>query len=113
MNINEAARATRRWNSAYVYGYGKEQSRWVVCDGEKEITIDGGQHDAQATCDRLNLAAVLEALHEISGRAINAGAKALCEHDDVLGPTVAVAEIFEAMIDALLAELKETKSAEI
>lgn len=116
MSIDEAARATRRYE---VEEYGgpdawADLDRFAVfkCEApgytiaewrangfvSEHVTED----EAQAACDRLNLAAVLEALREPSMRMITVGWQR---------PSMAPAEQWRTMIDALLAEVKETTGA--
>ncbi|MBK8200640.1 MAG: hypothetical protein IPK75_20075 [Acidobacteria bacterium] len=70
MNIDEAAKATRRWLCGYEYRCGRDGivGGWFT---RRIVESDDGvrfpsREEAQAACDRLNLAAVLRAIREPS-----------------------------------------------
>lgn len=94
MTIDEAARATR--------AYFRSGKAVLTSDGTtvtKRITGD----EAQAACDRLNLIAVLEAIMEPIAFMRSAG--------DTAFENGYVEEVFTAMIDALITEVKEQQNA--
>lgn len=88
MNLTEAARATRKY--------------FVTDSGEIALTVDVIRRDraeAQSACDRLNLAAVLEAIREPSDSSL---AYVAPEEDAAKAHWI-------NMVDALIAEVKAQK----
>lgn len=106
MNIDEAARATRKYKMSFIYGCGKGPSGIAVCmEGEDDdyIKMFSGTAEAQTACDYLNLLAVLEAIREPSAEMNRAG------YDAFEDGYVAAAPRYTAMIDALIAEVNAQK----
>ena len=67
MNIDEAARATRKYWSAPHWEYQDVYfADHAGCDPENVGALYGSWAEAQAACDRLNLLAVLEAIRDTS-----------------------------------------------
>ena len=65
MNIDEAARATRKYWSAPHWEYQDVYfAHHAGCDPENVGALYGSWAEAQAACDRLNLLAVLEAIRD-------------------------------------------------
>ena len=95
MNVDEAARATRKY-----------KMEWMACDNGSVIEfVSSDSPDNQAACDRLNLIAVLEAIREPSEAMVWAPpSRANQSPEDSM-----YAGIYRAMIDALIAEVKEQK----
>ena len=109
MNIDEAARATRKFNTTTIYGCGKGPSGPAVClagddSGGGEFEIFPSVADAQAACDRENLLAVLEAIREPTQAMIDAapGGDLATLHGAVY--------VWRAMIGALIEEVKNGRS---
>ena len=100
MNLTEAARATRKY---YVMGDGRGNYR--VCDHNNLEEYDDlrftSDEEVYSFCDRLNLAAVLEAIREPTGQMNKAGYEAFEDG------YIAVTPRYKAMIDALIAEVKK------
>jgi hypothetical protein len=95
MSIDDAARATRRYVPFLTV------NGWVAHD--RPQWISSVPPEAQAACDRLNLAAVLRAIREPSEAMIRAGKTAGA--GNVWGNSAGLSgNIFSAMIDALIAE---------
>ena len=97
MNIDEAARATRKY-SVVPPILGNEYWR-VIQHSDPTYTevCFNSPYDAQAACDRMNLRAVLEAIREPSETMVNTG------YYSSLGQR----ETYQTMIDALVAEVRE------
>ena len=104
MNIDEATRATRKY-------------QWVCHDGEwfvEGTTVPESVgpfetlQEAACACDRLNLLAVLACIREESDAMCAAGAQ---NHKDAWGPDAPIFEhsVYRAMIGALIAEVKAQK----
>ena len=103
MNIDEAARATRKY-------------QWVCHDGEwfvEGTTVPESVgpfetlQEAACACDRLNMLAVLEAIREPNIEAHLAGSEILMQK--CFRPEVVSNLVFRAMIDALIAEVNAQK----
>ena len=102
MNIDEAARATRKYWSAPHWEYQDVYfADHAGGDPENVGALYGSCAEAQAACDRLNLLAVLEAIREPSAAMLCTGADA----DDGQTGIERVKHIYRAMIDALIAEV--------
>ena len=106
-DLAEAARATRKyfvsWHGlikAKVWGV-YPQDLFDPYSGELVAEIDhlSSEDEAQAACDRLNLIAVLEALREPSEGVVDSG--------DAVAAYGGVIEVWSAMIDAAIAEVRQ------
>lgn len=101
MNIDKAARATRKYWSAPHWEYQDVYfADHAGCDPENVGALYGSCAEAQAACDRLNLLAVLEAIREPSEVMVAEGEAAYVYHPK---------NIWSEMIYALIAEVKEQK----
>lgn len=101
MNIDEAAKATRKYEFAenWIYDHW-EYSVHLVENDYQRIAIYKYQDEAIAACDRLNLIETLKAIREPSEAMCSAAPK-----DDLKTAHGAV-YVWRAMIDALIAEVK-------
>ncbi len=95
MSIDKAALATRK----YVVGH---NGGWWIVDTMENISrlTSHDEADAQAACDRLNLAAVLRAIREPEQNIIDAAPRS--DLKTVHGAFY----VWRAMVDALIAEVK-------
>ncbi len=96
MNIDEAARATRKYWSAPHWEY--QDTYFAAHEGydpENVGELYGSCAEANAACDRMNLRAVLEAIREPSEAMVDTG------HYSSFGQR----ETYQAMIGALIAEV--------
>jgi ribonuclease HI len=100
MTIADAARATRKYFAARRAMPGGMGGFAVYDRTMKPAGIFRTEAEAQATCDRLNLLAVLDAMREPS-EAMFAAARHRCAfvYNDM------VADIWRAMIDAAIKEV--------
>lgn len=104
MTITAAAQATRK------YSYHADKDRaWRVYDPDVPLScvaVCSSHSDAQATCDRLNLLAVLEsdAIREPSAGMEDAGFEA------GLSANSETSDIWRAMINVLIAEVRNGNS---
>ena len=106
MNIDEAARATRKYWSAPHWEYQDVYfADHAGCDPENVGALYGSWAEAQAACDRLNLLTVLEAIREPNTVMLCAGVDA----DDGQTGIERIKHIYRAMIDALITEVKTQK----
>ena len=107
MNIDEAAKATRKYEFAenWIYDHW-EYSVHLVENDYQRIAIYKDQDEAIAACDRLNLIAALEAIREPS----EAMQKAAMDRDGFDTEGNLYIGIFRAMIDALIAEVRNEAS---
>lgn len=94
MNIDEAARATRKYWSAPHWKYQDVYfADHAGCDPENVGALYGSCAEAQAACDRLNLLAVLEAIREPS--------------EAMAYSSLGQREMYQAVIDALIDEVEK------
>ena len=109
MNIDEAARATRKYSVYHAPG----EHYWIVSSAPsvsqmRDFRIKAAlpsEREAQAACDRMNLLAVLEAIMEPNTAMLCAGVDA----DDGQTGIERIKHIHRAMIGALIAEVKAQK----
>lgn len=101
LDLDKAAQATRRFHVAQTLSGG-----YVVVPGGERLFYKIRQ--AEYACDRLNLAAVLEAIREPIPSVVMAGGEAYAHQI----PAAVVARTWRAMVDALIAEVKETTDAD-
>ena len=121
MSIDEAARATRRFEIEEYGGkdiyadldrfavFRVDAPGYTIAEWRANgfVSEHATEEDAQAACDRMNLISVLEELRGNPPQSVlQAIVTAVLQHDCVLGGDVLAADVYDAAIDALIAEAK-------